>query len=87
MHFVTFLGIVAIQDFELLSSYDELALAVAVAEGPVAAGICGTQKQFLFYDRGIFDDSLCCVDQNHAVLLVGYGTDSSGGCQPIYCSE
>lgn len=68
----------AITGFTIIPSYDEVALAAAVAKGPVAAGICGTHKKLMYYASGIFEDPMCCIDQNHAVLLVGYGVDSSG---------
>ena len=37
----------------------------------------------MFYDRGIFDDTSCCEDQVHAMLIVGYGHDSDVGLD--YC--
>lgn len=33
---------------------------------------------FLFYGGGIYNDLHCCTVQNHAILVVGYGTDKNG---------
>lgn len=33
----------------------------------------------MLYSSGVFDMDTCCVDQNHAITIVGYGHDSSSG--------
>lgn len=50
-----------------------------IKTGPITVGICGTQNRFLFYAHGIFDDTLCCATQNHAMLLTGFGEDEKTG--------
>lgn len=52
-----------------------------VAEiGPVAVAIDASQESFFSYANGVYYDPLCStVVINHAVLLVGYGTDTIGG--------
>jgi cathepsin L len=46
--------------------------------GPVAIGIVGEDIQP--YKSGIFNDLYCVAnDTDHAVLIVGYGTDSKDG--------
>jgi len=54
----------------------EDALKVAIAEvGPIAVGIHGTLDTLKFYSSGVYDDPRCSSAINHAVLVVGYGTD------------
>ena len=57
----------------------EDALKEAVANvGPVAVGIDGEQLTLKFYSGGVYDDPKCgsrTQDLNHAVLVVGYGTE------------
>jgi len=47
-----------------------------VQKGPLAVGIDGGNDGFMNYKSGIFDGD--CSDDNHAVILVGFGSDSSG---------
>ena len=42
--------------------------------GPIAVSILVTKK-FPKYKQGVFYDSTCNDKTNHAVLVVGYGTD------------
>lgn len=59
---------------------DEEALKRTVAKyGPVAVGIYATDE-FRDYESGVFVDESCkCQLINHAVLIVGYGTDPKQG--------
>jgi hypothetical protein len=54
---------------------DEKAFEAAVARQPVAAAIAAGSKAFQFYKKGIFDDASCGTAVDHAILLVGFGTD------------
>lgn len=54
---------------------DEKAFEAAVARQPVAAAIAAGGKAFQFYKKGIFDDASCGTAVDHAILLVGFGTD------------
>lgn len=63
-----------------LRGYDPDVIIKALQDGPIAVGICGTDDEFLFYSSGIFDESSCCTQQNHAMLLVGYGHDERADC-------
>mmetsp|Transcript_78694 Transcript_78694/g.208960 ORF Transcript_78694/g.208960 Transcript_78694/m.208960 type:complete len:130 (-) Transcript_78694:9-398(-) len=49
----------------------------AVARQPVSVGIDGQGRSFQLYKAGILSHS-CGSNPNHAVLLVGYGTSSTG---------
>jgi len=55
----------------------EDALKAAVHEvGPIAVGIDGQRPTLKFYSGGIYDDPTCSKDSiNHAVLVIGYGTE------------
>jgi C1A family cysteine protease len=48
-------------------------------KGPVNIAIEADSAAFQFYSSGVFDDSSCGTTLDHAVNLVGYGTDSSSG--------
>ena len=67
-----------IKAYNLLEPEDQENLKYAVALiGPISVSI-KVSGNFFFYKSGIFYDSLCQDDgeqPNHAVLLVGYGTD------------
>lgn len=44
--------------------------------------IDASQKTFMFYHSGVYSDSGCSSNPeklDHAVLVVGYGTDASNG--------
>ncbi|CAL4124704.1 unnamed protein product, partial [Meganyctiphanes norvegica] len=61
---------------------DEDVLKAALSnEGPVAIAIDASPLHFMFYRSGIIDDPSCGTDYpdiNHAVLAVGYDTNSNG---------
>jgi len=45
--------------------------------GPISVGLDASSKEFRFYKSGVMDT--CGTMINHAVLLVGYGTDEESG--------
>jgi hypothetical protein len=57
-----------------LTSNNEQALLAALRNGPIAAAVSAHQ-QFLDYTSGIFTSSTCNRPLNHAVVIVGSGTD------------
>lgn len=56
---------------------DEDAMKVAVATyGPVAVAIDASDWGFAYYSSGIYSSTTCKTNvHNHAVLIVGYGTE------------
>ncbi|CAL9184527.1 unnamed protein product, partial [Musa hybrid cultivar] len=66
---------VSITGYEIVPPNNEKLLMNAVANQPVSVSI--DSREFQFYAGGIFDGP-CGTDLNHAVTLVGYGTDLNG---------
>jgi len=56
---------------------DEQALMRAVVSQPVAVAIDASSREFMAYSGGVFDS--CGTNVDHAVQLVGYGTDKATG--------
>lgn len=56
---------------------DEQSLMDALQSQPVSIGV-DAAGAFMFYDSGVLTE-LCGGNDDHAVLLVGYGTDSASG--------
>jgi len=70
-------GLISI--FYDLPSGDENALAATVMQRPVSVAIDASDPSFRFYSSGIYYEPRCSSSQlDHAVLVVGYGTNSSG---------
>jgi len=71
-----------ITGYEVLPSGDEDALVNALASvGPIAIAIDASQFSFQFYSGGVYVEEDCRngdYDLDHAVLAVGYGTESEG---------
>ena len=69
--------IATIAKYLILPSRNEFILKEYVNTiGPISVGICGTDPRFIYYGGGIFNVPDCCVDLNHAVVIVGYGKHS-----------
>ncbi|XP_021766149.1 ervatamin-C-like [Chenopodium quinoa] len=67
---------VTINDYSLLTQ-DENVLMQAVSRQPVSVGIVADSLEFKQYGGGVFQGP-CGTQLNHAVAVVGYGTDSDG---------
>lgn len=58
---------------------DEIGLRDLVAtKGVVAVGVALTENM-MYYKSGVFYDPTCTTNTDHAVAIVGYGTDSATG--------
>ncbi len=77
----------SIHGYRVLRSFDENVLKAAVARQPVAVGIAGQHPSFLFYQGGIYDDEDCGSTLNHALVVVGYGTDEKTGLDYWLCKN
>lgn len=67
--------IVTIDGYIDVPEKDEKQLLQAVAAQPVSVGICGSERGFQFYSKGIFTGP-CSTYLDHAVLIVGYGSEN-----------
>ena len=57
-------------------------LMAAVAAGPVSVALEADTLVFQFYTGGILNTNTCGLELDHAVVVVGYGTDRTYG--PYY---
>jgi len=53
----------------------------AVAQQPVAISIDAGEPVFRNYAGGVLDSTECGIATNHAVAIVGYGTDEASGLE------
>ncbi|KAG9140254.1 hypothetical protein Leryth_014701 [Lithospermum erythrorhizon] len=68
--------VVTIDGYNDVPENKEQELLKAVAKQPVSVGICGSERAFQLYSKGVFTGP-CSTSLDHAVLIVGY--DSSNG--------
>ena len=55
-------------------------LLAKAAIGPVTVAIDGLRRSFMFYSGGYYYEPTCsATNLNHAVLVVGWGTDATRG--------
>ena len=52
------------------------AMKTAIAQEPISIAIEADQYAFSAYKSGVFDNTSCGTSLDHAVLLVGYGTEN-----------
>lgn len=72
--------------FGFVASEDDLVAAV-YEHGPVVVAVNGASSAMQHYASGVFDGCTSSV-QDHAVLVVGFGTDSNGvDCIPPWGSH
>ncbi|XP_028760525.1 zingipain-2 isoform X2 [Neltuma alba] len=67
--------VVKIDGYERVPPFNEDALKKAVAHQPVSVGIEATGRDFQLYHSGVFTGE-CGTNINHAVVIVGYGTEN-----------
>ena len=54
-------------------------MKTAVAQQPVSVSIEADKLCFQLYSSGVFNNTNCGTTLDHAVLVVGYGTDATAG--------
>ncbi|KAM5170151.1 cathepsin 8-like [Mantella aurantiaca] len=66
-----------------MTGEENMASSVAL-EGPITVGF-GVDLEFFLYDKGIYDGA-CAESMNHAIIIVGYGTenDEENGSQDYW---
>merc|ERR1712136_61652 len=70
---------VSVSGYMSIRRGDESNLLSAVSSnGPVSVCINASSSGFQFYKSGVFNDPYCSSQINHAVLAVGYGSESGG---------
>ncbi|KAF8406484.1 hypothetical protein HHK36_008573 [Tetracentron sinense] len=67
--------VVTIDSYTDVPPSNEKQLLQAVVSQPVSVGICGSDRAFQLYSKGIFSGP-CSTSLDHAVLIVGYGSDN-----------
>ncbi|XP_022951321.1 zingipain-2 [Cucurbita moschata] len=67
--------VVTIDGYSDVPPNNEEKLLQAVAIQPVSVGICGSERAFQLYSKGIFSGP-CSTSLDHAVLIVGYGSEN-----------
>ena len=65
---------VQLSDFKEVERFSPTELATALQLGPVSIGVDASDFAFKFYKSGIIKKR-CGTSIDHAVLLVGYGTE------------
>lgn len=63
--------------FVHLTPNDYTQLVTAIAQGPTAISVAAGTMGWQTYGGGVFDDTGCGYDQDHAVQAVGYGVEGA----------
>ncbi|KAF4677537.1 hypothetical protein FOL47_000925 [Perkinsus chesapeaki] len=66
-------------DIRIIPPRDSQLVATHLRLGPVAVGISANSHEFQQYKGGVFDSQECNGKPDHAMLLVGFGTDTNVG--------
>ena len=53
-------------------------MKAALNDAPISVLVDAASKVFQTYESGVLDSTKCGTTTNHAVLVVGYGTNSKG---------
>ncbi|KAL7670880.1 hypothetical protein ACOME3_005796 [Neoechinorhynchus agilis] len=65
--------------YHSITPNQERKIMEALQFGPVAVGIDGSASEFINYRSGIYDGPCDATKLNHAVLLIGYGSEENCG--------
>jgi len=74
-------SIASIDGHTCVPALNETALLQAITVQPIAVAIEADQAIFQHYTGGVIDDAKCGQQLDHAVLIIGYGTDTTTGQQ------
>lgn len=66
----------SLRSHRMVSRNSERALMNAVNIGPVSVALQSSSSIFRNYRSGVIDSSSCGTRLDHAVLLIGYGTEN-----------
>jgi C1A family cysteine protease len=67
---------VTISDCKDVTPNDQIALAAALAKGPVSIAIEADTRIFQSYSSGVITSSSCGTNLDHGVLIAGYGVEN-----------
>lgn len=70
------LPVIQVTTYSQVPQNNEPALALAVTQQPIAVGVEADSTLFQFYKSGIITSPNCGTTLNHALLIVGYGTEN-----------
>jgi len=68
--------VVTISDCKDVTPNDQIALAAALAKGPVSIAIEADTRIFQSYSSGVITSSSCGTNLDHGVLIAGYGVEN-----------
>jgi len=71
-------SVVTISSYKSIPSNNENAMMTAVKLGPISIAVDASHA-FQFYSRGVLDDKACGTSLDHAINIVGFGTDATSG--------
>jgi len=71
-------SVVTISSQKSIPANNENAMMTAVQLGPISIAVDASHS-FQFYSRGVFDDRGCGTSLDHAINIVGFGTDTTTG--------
>ncbi len=70
-------GAVSVGFTEIVSGNDDMLMAAVALKGPVSVAVDASSDYFALYSSGIFTPDFCSRGYvNHAMLLVGYGSEN-----------
>ena len=69
-------GITNVASYTALPANDPVALLNAVSKQPVSIAVNSAAGPFISYKSGIMDSTSCSAKLDHAVTLVGYGSEN-----------
>jgi KDEL-tailed cysteine endopeptidase len=69
-------GSVRVAGYKMVTANSPSALMAAVSVNPVAIALCARSSNFRYYKSGIMSSTACGTCLDHAVILIGYGTQN-----------